>query len=538
MNTFNKSLLAISITSLLTACGGSNNDTSSSTVPNNSNPTTPTTPTTPTAKSIKATLVNHGSDFTWEKGETISVNAVDQDNKAVTIKSCTSDDNTRLAVSEDCKALTVHRLGQSTLTVTDTNNLTTKITVNGVPARMPLAVNSSVNDLVHVITPEGKLMVWGSNSTSSRLATTTGKKPDFVQYPTQVITADGSPLSDIYQVTDSNGTSFALDLKGRVYGWGLGVSGKTVSKGVNIYFPELMLDATANQPLANIVQIATSDFAQGEAIGLTDEGKVMVWGFGLRRYPTYINDANGQPLMNIKQIAMGGSNIDDSLLTALYAIDKDGQVYAFNLDINKLPYDIRLVKDKNGQPLRGVTKVVASSFHALALTQSGNVYAWGKPKEHLGDEKLLNSTVQHINYANLVNIKGVPLTNIKDIGVNFGSSYAVTQSGNVYAWGNAPVGQLGDGANNPLGNATAIPTLVTSETGSGVLQNVIAITTANDAALALKTDGTIVGWGNNWHGLLTQTPPTSGQRYFSPVVIQANEGQPFKVDLSKYTQLN
>lgn len=542
MQKFNQTLLVVSITGLLIACGGGGSSNPSPTQPNTPTtpttptPTNPTTPTNPsTTKSIRASLANHSVNFTWEQGESVKVNAVDQDNKSVAVKSCTSDDNQRITVAADCSAIKVHRLGESTFTVTSADNLTSKVTVIGVPTNTPLAMTSAGGNIANrIVTAEGKIMTWGSDF-GSQIATKNASSVDYLQYPDYVVTADGNVLSDIYQVAHGYATAFALNGKGQVYAWGRGVNQYTVSKKPNIYYPELVLDATGNAPVSNIVKIATNQ-ADGGALGLTDEGKVVVFGFSNPKYPQPVMN-NGVPLSDIKAIALGSVGVGEGNMNFAYAVDSKGQVYSWKIDPNASSYTVNLVKDKNGNPLTGVTKVVAGSKHVLALTDKGQVYAWGESGEQLGDASIPISS-QFLGYVTQVNIKGTPLANIKDIGINFSSSYAVTQSGNVYAWGFGATGELGDGPNHPLGNETATPTLVTSENGMGVLSNVVTVTSHDRGAIALKSDGSMVGWGNNWHGLLTQDNPESGKYYFTPVVIQASKGQPLKVDLSKYTQLN
>lgn len=540
MNILIKSTLAIAITSLLAACGSDSDSTSSkSVIPPVIKPPAVVPPVVvppvvippkPNEQLLTATLI--GSDmFTWEQGKPINIQLLDQNNKAIKATKCVSDDKVKLTVSANCSALTTHRLGQSTLTVTSANNITTKLTVNSVPTKTPLAVNAGGNNGTNrIVTANGQVLTWGTNY-HNQLSTIDTNKVDYLQYPKPVVTnAKGDKLGNIYQVAHSGSTAYALTKEGTVYGWGSGVDNSTVSNNSNVVFAEPVQDATARKPLTNIARLASA--SQGnQVMGLTDEGKVLRWGSSDAYHPEYQVDNNGKPIEDIISIALE--------YTMAYAVNSKGQVYQWDLDPNANIHPVSLVKDKSGTPISGIKKIITNDTHTLALTKSGNVYAWGDNNSALGDEDLENTGTRIINYANYVKLGATPLGNIKDIAMNFSASYALTQSGNVYAWGSRGFGELGDGVNKPSGGGTAIPGLVVSESGQGVLSNVVAITGMNSGALALKSNGTIVGWGRNWHGLLTQDNPEGVDEYRYPVLMQQSKDKVLNVgDMSAFTMLN
>lgn len=533
MNTCMKSTLAVAITGALVACGGGGSDSSPSTnnpaIPPTTEHTIPEAPTVPNQQSISATLF--GSDIlTWEQGKATEVQLLDQDNNAVEAVKCVSDDNVRLTVALDCSAMTVHRLGQSSLSVTGANNLTTKLIVNGVPTKSPLAVNSGGNnDANRIVTAGGEVLTWGTNY-RNQLSTIDTNTVEYLQYPKPVVTnASGNKLNNIYQVAHSKSSTYALNNKGRVFGWGPDLYKSTVSGSSEVVFAEPVQDATGRNPLTNIVRLASASLGN-QVMGLTDDGRVMRWGSSDANNPQFEVDNNGEPLKDIISIALE--------FETAYAINKQGRVYQWDLDPNASIHPVSLVKDKSGTPITGITKIVTGPNHTLALTDSGNIYAWGNNNQYqLGDPALEeNNTV--IGYANYVKLGSTSLNNIKDIAINFYSSYALTQSGNVYAWGFNGTGELGDGINKPAGYQSGIPKLVVSESGQGKLSNVVAITGMEDGALALKSNGNIVGWGGNWHGLLTQNNPEGGSEYPYPVLIQKSEGKALSIgDINQFTKL-
>lgn len=529
MKLLTKSALAVAITAYslqLVACGGGGGGGDSSSSSSNN------TTTNPAQKKITATVISSNT-LTWEQGAALKLQLLDQDGKAIKAKSCHSDDTVRLSINQNCSALTTHRLGQSSFTVTGANNATTKVTVNTVPSKSPLAVNSGgQNDANRVVTSDGQVLTWGTNSYSqglSQLSATKSEDIKYLQYPAPVVTANGDKLTNIYQVTNGVSTAYALTAEGKVYGWGH-VGKATSSNNQSIPFAELVQDASGRKPLTNIVSLSTTS-SFGYALGLTDNKKVMQWATGDKYYPAYVIDNDGNPLADIKAV---GLNYQTG-----YAVNDQGQVYQWSLDANADTHPVSLVTDQSGKPITGVQKIVSNSTHSLALTKDGHVYAWGEAKDFLGNETYKGGSEQKVEFAVPVELKGQPLANIKDIAISFGSSYALTQSGNVYAWGTGSIGQLGDGTNEPLSNGTHVPHLVVSETGQGVLNNVVAITGGDDIALALKVDGTLVGWGRNWHGRLTQDNPEGVDEYHYPVVIQQSADKALNIGKpAEFTQLN
>jgi hypothetical protein len=87
----------------------------------------------------------------------------------------------------------------------------------------------------------------------------------------------------------------------------------------------------------------------------------------------------------------------------------------------------------------GVTAIAAGYQHALAV-MNGSVYAWGR--NYYGE--LGNGGWSSIYVPVLV--PGLP-TNILEVAAGYGSSYALSTDGKLWAWGNGLNGQLGTGAN-------------------------------------------------------------------------------------------
>ncbi|KAK0179955.1 hypothetical protein PV327_005649 [Microctonus hyperodae] len=136
-----------------------------------------------------------------------------------------------------------------------------------------------------------------------------------------------------------------------------------------------------------------------------------------------------------------------------------------------------------------IIAVACGSHHSLALTEDGEVYGWGQNTcGQVGSGISTNqNTPRKINSG---------LTGKKIVQIYCGqtSSMAVTNNGEVYAWGNNSVGQLGIGSYiNQLS-----PQRVTGLVGV-VIEKVVC---GYSHTMALTDEGDLYVWGGNGYGQL------------------------------------
>ncbi len=135
--------------------------------------------------------------------------------------------------------------------------------------------------------------------------------------------------------------------------------------------------------------------------------------------------------------------------------------------------------------IAGVVAVSAGYAHSLALRGDGTVWAWGyNAFGQLGNGTTTNSSSP----------EQVPgLSNVVAIAAGTNDSLALRSDGTVWAWGFNGRGELGNGTTTDSHSPVQVPRI----------SNVVAIANgADDFSLALRSNGTVAGWGFNGYGEL------------------------------------
>ncbi|KHL91118.1 hypothetical protein QW71_36545, partial [Paenibacillus sp. IHB B 3415] len=144
----------------------------------------------------------------------------------------------------------------------------------------------------------------------------------------------------------------------------------------------------------------------------------------------------------------------------------------------------------------GLTNVISIAVglnHTLGLKSDGTVWAWGlNSAGQLGVGSTTSSLVpQRVN-----NLSGIIA-----VAANGGSSYALKNDGTVWSWGNNYYGQLGD--NTTTTRLTPVQVLGVS--------GVTALAAGDSYTYALTSAGTVWGWGRSNHykipGATAETTP-------------------------------
>ena len=132
--------------------------------------------------------------------------------------------------------------------------------------------------------------------------------------------------------------------------------------------------------------------------------------------------------------------------------------------------------------------IAGGASHSLALRDGGTVLAWGLNQDgQLGDGTNSDSSTP-VQVKDPNDLSGY-LTDVTAIAAGSSHSLALKSDGSVWAWGNNFSGQLGDGTNANSAQPVKVANLSGVETISGG--------GAPSYSLALKNDGTVWAWGDN-----------------------------------------
>jgi alpha-tubulin suppressor-like RCC1 family protein len=325
---------------------------------------------------------------------------------------------------------------------------------------------------------------------------------------TQRLTAVGvASLSGVSQVAAGHEHSLAVTSDGSVWSWGSNADGQLgISSTQSASTPQLVPGISGT-----ITQVATGWF---HSLALGSDGSVWAWGdnqYGeLGDGSTSQSDTPVQVtgLSGITQIAAG----DDWSL----ALRSDGTVWAWgNNFYNDLggqvpdPWTASYVPVQVAG-LSGITQIAAGASFGMAVQTTvrlglvrHSLWTWGQEVfGQVGNGQLVDGSSLG-GVINPYQVTGIPAP--ATIAAGTDSAMMVGTDGSVWGWGDDLFGNLGAGS----GDGILYKPTQTLNPGSGITQ----LAAGYDYVLGLRSDGTVVAWGNNTHGQLgdgtttTSVPP-------------------------------
>ena len=307
-----------------------------------------------------------------------------------------------------------------------------------------------------------------------------------LKFPVAVVDPDGKPIRNVTQVVTGSSFSAAISQDGAVLVWGdldsfedqeqerapvNTFSDKFFDPDADIidsrylngdpttdYDLKIMRDA-AGDPILGIVDIAVGD---SHLLALTQAGNVLAWGgneSGQLADGTLRQRAYPVQVLNEQKQILGGITSVEAIGQSSIAVRADGRVFGWgafgvlqpepfetNSDALSRPVEpfARILTDNSGNQIRSVKQIALGQSHVLAVTFSNTVAGWGSNGfGQLGNG--INSTVS--GTSTVINGHGDPLTGILEVAVGDSHSMAVRNDGQVFTWGSAENGRLGDGTN-------------------------------------------------------------------------------------------
>ncbi|KAL3277032.1 hypothetical protein HHI36_012394 [Cryptolaemus montrouzieri] len=327
-----------------------------------------------------------------------------------------------------------------------------------------------------------KVYVWGLND-KDQLGGMKGSKVKLPVY--------SDFLSDLKPVHIAGGSKslFIVSQEGKLYACGEGTNGRLgLGHNNNVPYP---------RPIPFLSQYVIKKVAVHSggkhAMALTLDGKVFSWGEGEDGKLGHGNRLNlDKPRMiealrskKIREIACGSSHSA--------AITSNGELYTWGLgEYGRLGHgdNVTQLKPRMVKALAGhrVVQVACGSRDAqtLALTDEGLVFSWGDGdfgKLGRGGSEGCNlpHNVERLNTLNVIQI---------ECGAQF--SLALTKVGEIWTWGKGDYFRLGHGNDQHVRKPTAIESLKDKK--------IIHVAVGALHCLAVTDTGQVYAWGDNDHG--------------------------------------
>ncbi|KAF9391798.1 hypothetical protein CPB97_005435 [Podila verticillata] len=327
--------------------------------------------------------------------------------------------------------------------------LTEDVTSRKKPANLTVLNDEEIVDIaaggMHnmALTNDGKLWSWGVNDQR-----TLGRSGDeFVPLP-----VEGLDDVKVVKVACSDSLTVALSATGHVFTWGTfrsaeGILGHSKEKEVQDL-------PTIVHGIEGIVDIATGT---DHVLALDARGLVYSWGngqqmqLGRRIVPRRMLNGLTPESVGAKGIIRVGAGSYHS-----FAIDRDGKAYAWGLNTygqcgNEDPNvdNIPSVAPIEALADEEIVDIQGGEHHTIALTKDGRLFGFGRSDSHqlgLGYTEAPGSEVTDTHKKAIRKPTLIPdLPMIKAISVGGNHTLALSQAGDVYAWGFGEMLACGNG---------------------------------------------------------------------------------------------
>lgn len=449
-------------------------------------------------------LLANGTLITWGAGRYNPVPVVNEEGAPISgVKAIAAEYSHSLALLEDGRVMAwgrnwSGRLGDGTTTTRE--HPVFVVDESGTPISDVKAIAAG-NAHNLALLNNGTLLSWGENGRGQLGDGTTIDRYN----PVPVVDSSGAPVQDITAIDAGIYHSLALSSDGSVLGWGENGEGE-LGDGTTTdhYTPVYVSDGQGGK--VDDVEMIAAGYYSSYALR---NGQILTWGRGYSgvlgngshsstSIPEFVLDENRDPISDIKAVVAGPSHTlalggDGRLLT--WGLNSDGQLGDGTSSSISTPEAVLDRPLEGGQKLRigGIQKVVGGHGHTIAIQSDGTVLAWGdNAYGQLGD----GTNLSLFHPVDVVDDMGIPIADIRDIAASM-HTLALKTDGTMLAWGKNHNGQLGDGTRED----SAHPITVVDSNGATV-SGVQSIAVGQSHNLALLDDGSVISWGLNSSGQL------------------------------------
>jgi len=262
----------------------------------------------------------------------------------------------------------------------------------------------------------------------------------------------------------------------KVYSWGSNNSGMlgdgtTTDRSMAV----TVIGPDSAGSLTNIIAI---DAGRMHSIALASDGKVWTWG---KNHHGQLGDGRGG----------FGAGFD-------FILGRDSA------------YPVQPVGPDSIGHLEDMIAISAGVFYCVAVRSDSTVWSWGLNEAYqLGNYSIDSTTWLPYPYSytpiQVLDSDSIGfLTNIVGVACGGNQTLALASDSTAWAWGNNRWGQLGDGIihTTPVNSVIPLHVVGPDGPGTGYLDNIVDIAAGWYHSIALRSDGTVWAWGQNYHGQL------------------------------------
>jgi alpha-tubulin suppressor-like RCC1 family protein len=334
------------------------------------------------------------------------------------------------------------------------------------------------NSTQYALLTNGALYAWGLG-THGELGN--GGTVNSLDQPVQVRFPAGVKIAFIPTDVMPYDTGLAVDTEGRVWGWGLNGGGELCLGNTKTYLTPVLL------PLSHVTTLAG---ASNHAV--YDSGGT-VYACGQNLEGDLGNGSMNGSTSPVKVVGLGGSSVTD--LVASFAnsgaLLSNGEYLDWGYNANG-----QLGNGQIGQPSDVPVRVglphpvaqvaqggsIWNNGQTIVMLSNGSLWGWGDDwAGQLGDGLQTNQPVP----ARFYPPSGVTY---QSLATGSATSYAISTTGRVYAWGVGTLGQLGDGSTGGPGGPGAAPGMG----GTGTSMTAAPVLVASHATLISATANNVL----------------------------------------------